>query len=114
MALVKNITRFRGDTSDIRIYIEEKPGKPYDFEGTTVIRLGISTSLNPSDGSSPLGILEGVIDTENEGWVTFPVISPVEDIDLGEHYAQIRFIQSGKIASTDKFRYYQEAASFDI
>lgn len=113
MANIRDITRYVGDSEDIRIQVLNNSGLPYDLSAVTEIVLGVDEELNPKT-VSPLAGIPGVVEAGTSGWVVFTPDSILSDLPAGKYWAQVRFIENSKIRSTGKFAYTQEASLFNM
>lgn len=113
MAKTKNLSRYWGDTKPLRIQIVNFDDSPYDLTNVTVIRLGVDELISP-EPFSPVAVLDGVVDDPLEGWVIFNPDQIFSEMAASDYWGQIRFIESGKVSSTNKFKIVQDAPLFDM
>lgn len=109
----KDITRYQGDTKPIRIQILKLSEAPYPLTNVTTVKLGIDQELNP-ETADPEGVLEGVVDDAENGWVVFNPDAAFADVPPAEYWGQVRYLDAGKVGSTHKFKFKQEAPLFDM
>ena len=117
MAFVNRIERTAGDSGDLRVQIMMNKKEPYDLTNVTKIQIGFDQQLNPTT-VSPDAVMEGSVDSglEAQGWATFTDngLDDLAALTAGEYYGQIRFVDAGKIWSTNKFKVELETPLFDI
>lgn len=115
MAFVNKIERTQGDTGDLRVQIMLRKNEPYNLTTVTKIQIGFGIDLDP-DSPSPAAIMDGTVDDPENGWVIF-VDNGTDDLGsltAGDYYGQIRFVDAGKIWSTNKFKTELDQPLFDI
>lgn len=114
MATSANIKRKQGDTYPIQAFIKDTDDAgaeiAYDLTGVTDIKLGVYTKSSVPDDQTAIDLLStGSVQDAATGEAQFPVtVEQANGLTPRTYQAEIQFIQSGSIITTDTFEFVVE------
>ncbi len=105
MSTVANIERKRGDTYPITVNILTSDGTAYNLTGVTASELGVSINKENDSPDDAEYKTTGVVQDAPGGVIEFPVTNAMAALPVGKYYAEVQFVQSGYIRTTNTFTY---------
>jgi len=108
MATATDITRKAGDTYPAQVTIQDADGAPFNLTGVTSIRMGLDLATDPFNvaPNDAIAFATGTVDTDpTSGKVVFDIAAEMAALAVNSYKAEIQFVQSGFIRTTDTFNY---------
>ncbi len=106
MAIANDIIRKQGDTYPIEVSILKENGAPLDLSGAVDFLMGVASTETVVAPAEPELLLGGAAASELGGKVSFNLTTAqATDLLPGDYFAEIQFVQSGFVITTETFRY---------